>query len=59
MTASTGGTTTTQDYRLPTDVKPTHYDLTVWTDLENNKFEGVVHVEYALDRWRRVPNIEG
>ncbi|KAI9056855.1 leucyl aminopeptidase [Trametes sanguinea] len=34
-----------QDYRLPTDVKPTHYDLTVWTDLENNKFEGIVHID--------------
>lgn len=34
-----------QDYRLPTDVKPTHYDLTVWTDLENSKFEGIVHIE--------------
>ena len=34
-----------QDYRLPTDVKPTHYDLTVWTDLDNNTFEGIVHIE--------------
>ncbi|KAI0806986.1 peptidase family M1-domain-containing protein [Fomes fomentarius] len=50
MTASTGGATTTQDYRLPTDVKPTHYDLTVWTDLENNKFEGVVHVDLHVNK---------
>ena len=46
MSASTTGASA-QDYRLPTDVKPSHYDLTVWTDLENNKFEGVVHVEYV------------
>ena len=36
-----------QDYRLPTDVAPSHYDLTVWTDLENKKFEGVVYIEYV------------
>ena len=34
-----------QHYRLPTDVVPSHYDLTVWTDLENKKFEGVVYIE--------------
>ena len=33
------------DLRLPTDLKPTHYDITVWTDLDNNTFEGIVHVE--------------
>ena len=35
----------TSEYRLPTDVRPKHYDLTVWTDLVNSKFDGVVHVE--------------
>ena len=33
------------DLRLPTDLKPTHYDITVWTNLDNNTFEGIVHVE--------------
>ena len=37
-----------QDYRLPTDVAPTYYDLTVWTDLENSVFEGVVHIECVV-----------
>lgn len=34
-------------FRLPLDVKPTHYDLTVKTDLENSTFEGVVKIEYV------------
>ena len=36
---------TPQDYRLPKDVIPTHYDLKVWTDLVDLKFEGVVEVQ--------------
>ena len=39
--------TAQQDYRLPTDVTPAHYDVTIWTDLANSTFEGVVHIEYA------------
>ncbi|KAI0831781.1 leucyl aminopeptidase [Trametes gibbosa] len=39
-----------QDYRLPTDVKPTHYDLTVWTDLENSRFEGIVHIDLHINK---------
>ncbi|KAJ8489143.1 hypothetical protein ONZ51_g3140 [Trametes cubensis] len=39
-----------QDYRLPTDVKPTHYDLTVWTDLDNNTFEGIVHIDLQVNK---------
>jgi len=35
------------DFRLPLDVAPTHYDLTVKTDLENSTFEGVVKIEYV------------
>ena len=29
-------------YRLPTDLKPTHYDVVVRTDLEKLKFDGYV-----------------
>ncbi|KAH9942750.1 peptidase family M1-domain-containing protein [Amylocystis lapponica] len=31
-------------YRLPTDVKPTHYDLTIRTDLETLTFDGIVKI---------------
>ena len=34
-----------QDYRLPTNVTPTHYDLKILTDLEDLKFEGVVDIQ--------------
>ncbi|THH32969.1 hypothetical protein EUX98_g1220 [Antrodiella citrinella] len=33
-----------KDYRLPTNVEPTHYDITVRTDLEKLKFDGFVTV---------------
>ncbi|KAG1832677.1 hypothetical protein EV424DRAFT_1627020 [Suillus variegatus] len=33
------------DFRLPLDVKPTHYDVTIKTDLENSIFEGVVKID--------------
>ncbi|KAI0637348.1 leucyl aminopeptidase [Trametes polyzona] len=39
-----------QDYRLPTNVKPTHYDLTVWTDIANSKFEGIVHIDLTVNK---------
>jgi hypothetical protein len=32
-------------YRLPEDIRPSHYDLTVRTDLESLTFEGVVKIE--------------
>ena len=35
------------DYRLPTNVKPTHYDLTVRTDITAAKFDGIVTVQYV------------
>ena len=35
-------------YRLPTDVKPTHYDLTVRTDIVAFKFDGLVVAQYVL-----------
>ena len=34
-------------YRLPLDVKPTHYDVTIRTDLEKLTFDGFVKVEYV------------
>ncbi len=45
---STTAMSTTEDpYRLPTNVKPTHYDITIKTDLENLTFQGFVKVEYV------------
>ncbi|EIW77439.1 hypothetical protein CONPUDRAFT_84517 [Coniophora puteana RWD-64-598 SS2] len=40
----------TQDtgHRLPANVRPTHYDLTVRTDLENETFQGVVKVSLDI-----------
>lgn len=35
------------DYRLPTNVRPTHYDLTFKTDLDNLKFWGYGIIEYV------------
>ncbi|CDO74266.1 hypothetical protein BN946_scf184643.g6 [Trametes cinnabarina] len=40
---------TTVDYRLPRDVVPTHYDLTVHTDLDNAKFNGFVEIELTFN----------
>ncbi|GBE82604.1 Aminopeptidase 1 [Sparassis crispa] len=37
-------------YRLPTDVRPRHYDVTIRTDLEQLKFDGVVHVDLHIQR---------
>ncbi|KAL9714866.1 Aminopeptidase 2 mitochondrial [Leucoagaricus gongylophorus] len=33
------------EYRLPTNVKPTHYDITIKTDLQNQVFEGFVRID--------------
>ncbi|KAF8198250.1 leucyl aminopeptidase [Mycena galopus ATCC 62051] len=35
-------------YRLPTNVKPSHYDLTFWTDLELLEFGGFVTVDLDI-----------
>lgn len=35
------------DFRLPTDVKPKHYDVTVRTDLEKLTFDGYVITQYV------------
>lgn len=37
-----------EEYRLPLDVKPTHYDVTVRTDLEKLTFDGLVKIEQVL-----------
>ncbi|KAI0811123.1 leucyl aminopeptidase [Irpex lacteus] len=46
------------DYRLPTDVKPKHYDVTVRTDLEKLKFDGyvVAHLEVLKETSKIVFN---
>ncbi|KAJ7877349.1 leucyl aminopeptidase [Mycena leptocephala] len=41
--------TISQDkYRLPTNAKPCHYDLTLWTDLESLEFGGFVTVDLDI-----------
>ena len=35
------------EHRLPTNVKPEHYDLTIRTDLEKLKFDGFVVAQYV------------
>ncbi|KNZ75425.1 Aminopeptidase 2, mitochondrial [Termitomyces sp. J132] len=38
------------EYRLPTDVKPLHYDVTIKTDLEKLEFEGFVNISLDIRR---------
>lgn len=35
-------------YRLPTNVKPTHYDVTIKTDLEKLSFQGFVKIKWVF-----------
>jgi hypothetical protein len=35
-------------FRLPTDLRPTHYDLTIRTDLEKERFAGFVKIECVM-----------
>ncbi|KAJ2930053.1 hypothetical protein H1R20_g7024, partial [Candolleomyces eurysporus] len=35
-------------YRLPTDVKPTHYDVVIKTDLEASTFQGFVRASFDV-----------
>ena len=35
------------EYRLPTNVKPTHYAITLRTDLEKETFSGAVKIRFA------------
>jgi aminopeptidase 2 len=37
-----------EKYRLPTDVKPTDYDVTIRTDLEQLTFDGFVKIRCVL-----------
>jgi hypothetical protein len=38
-------------YRLPVNVEPRHYDVTIWTDLKTFKFGGFVNIRRAeVDR---------
>jgi aminopeptidase 2 len=39
-----------EDYRLPLDVKPTHYDVTVRTDLEKLSFDGFVKIDLDIKK---------
>ncbi len=43
--ASSSSEKASDHYRLPTDVRPRHYDLTIRTDLEKEKFTGFVKIE--------------
>ncbi|KAG6821168.1 hypothetical protein H0H93_005388 [Arthromyces matolae] len=38
------------EYRLPTNVKPSHYDLTIKTDLEKLEFEGFVSIRLDVHK---------
>ncbi|WFC99442.1 Aminopeptidase 2 mitochondrial [Malassezia yamatoensis] len=37
-------------FRLPSDVRPTHYDLTILSDLDQCRFQGVVKVALEVER---------
>ncbi|KAI9431112.1 peptidase family M1-domain-containing protein [Lactarius indigo] len=41
-------------YRLPTDVRPRHYDLTIRTDLEKEKFTGFVKIDLDIVKATKV-----
>lgn len=43
-------------YRLPTNVKPIHYDITIKTDLEDLTFQGFVKIKYVYRLSRRCFN---
>ncbi|KAH9964734.1 peptidase family M1-domain-containing protein [Lactifluus volemus] len=41
-------------YRLPTDVRPRHYDLTIRTDLEKERFAGFVKIDLDIVKATKV-----
>ncbi|KEP46602.1 putative AAP1-alanine/arginine aminopeptidase, partial [Rhizoctonia solani 123E] len=43
------------EYRLPTSVRPTHYDLTIQTDLDSLVFKGYISID--LDVLEETTNI--
>ena len=49
----TGAVKPAEEYRLPTDIKAKHYDLTVRTDLEKLKFDGYVVAQYVMIEFSR------
>jgi hypothetical protein len=49
MTASTADTLQNQ-YRLPVDVKPIHYDVTIRTDLEKTEYQGFVKISLDIKK---------
>ncbi|ETW82731.1 Metallo peptidase M1 [Heterobasidion irregulare TC 32-1] len=53
MSSASKDTVPRDAYRLPTDVRPTHYDLTVRTDLDKELFEGIVRVDLDILRTTR------
>ena len=44
MSTTTTQPSYTSQYRLPTNVKPSHYDLTIQTDLDKLTFNGYVKI---------------
>ena len=38
-------TEASKDHRLPLNVKPTHYDIAIRTDLEKLKFDGFATIQ--------------
>lgn len=48
MTASTADTQ--NQYRLPVDVKPIHYDVTIKTDLEKTEYQGFVKISLDIKK---------
>ncbi|KAI0259094.1 leucyl aminopeptidase [Gloeopeniophorella convolvens] len=43
-----------ESYRLPTDVRPKHYDLTIRTDLQTTTFSGAVSIDIDVVRSTRL-----
>ncbi|KAI0779918.1 peptidase family M1-domain-containing protein [Fomes fomentarius] len=39
-----------EDYRLPRDVSPIHYDLKILTDLDDLEFEGIVDIQLHVNK---------
>ena len=49
MTGNTADTLQNQ-YRLPVDVKPTHYDVTIRTDLDKTEYQGFVKISLDIKK---------